>query len=69
MNAKTLNNSTYKTIYSLRIMLELKKLGFEPLLEMDNIYKPPLRCWLFLRSSAFDEALTSIMEGRISNGQ
>ena len=63
MNTKLLNNSTYQTIYSLRIKRKLDELGFEPFLEMDNIYKPPLRCWLFLNTPEFAQALSEIMGG------
>lgn len=58
----------FKKVYSLRIKLKLKELGFEPLLETDNIYKPPLKCWVFLDTPDFEEALGSIITGGQKNG-
>lgn len=51
----------YKRIYSLRINQELKKLGFEPILEADNINKPGFKCWVYEASSAFLEAFDGLL--------
>ena len=72
-NAKILKgaNSTknkFKTIYSLRVKLKLQEFGFEPLLEADNIYKPPFKCWVFLETPEFSRALTEILTGGHRHG-
>ena len=43
----------FKRVYSLRINQELKKLGFEPVLETDNINKPGFKCWVYEVTPAF----------------
>ena len=53
----------YQTIYSLRIRQALRERGFEPLLEMDNEYKPSFKCWRYLNTEEFAEALSEIMRG------
>ena len=58
----------YKRIYSLRINQELKKLGFEPILEADNINKPGFKCWVYETSSAFLEAFDKILREEGHNG-
>ena len=46
----------YKRVYALRIKEKLKELGFEPILETDNVQKPGFKCWLYEASPAFLEA-------------
>lgn len=62
MNAKNQNN--YKTIFSLRVHLELQKRGFEYILEKDNIYKPGLKCWVYKVTPAFNLALNELLGGK-----
>ena len=50
----------FKRVYSLRIKQELKKLGFEPVTEADNIQKPGFKCWVYEASPAFLEAFENI---------
>jgi len=61
-------NSNYKIIYSLRIRLELRKRGFEPLIELINPYKQYLKCWKFLDTEEFEIALSEIMREGKKNG-
>lgn len=60
MNAKM---PKYKIIYSLRIRCLLQEKGFEPLVEMENIYKPHFKCWQYLNTPEFEKTLSEIMEG------
>ena len=53
----------YKTIFSLRICLELAERGFIPLLSMPNKLKPGYDCWKFKWSPEFQAALDDIMKG------
>ena len=50
----------FKTIYSLKIKQELKKLGFEPILENDNPKKPTFKCWVYERTPEFMNAFISV---------
>ena len=52
-----------KTIYSLRMRIKLREKGFEPVMELDNPYKPGLKCWVFENSSEFSDALDEVMRG------
>ena len=58
----------YKTVFSLRIKQELKKMGFDPILETDNINKPGFKCWIYELSPSFMETFLKIAEGGKSNG-
>ena len=58
----------YQIVYSLRIRLALRERGFEPLIEMDNIHKPHFKCWQYLNTPDFAEALSEIMKGGRNNG-
>ena len=64
---KEYQNNKYQMIYSLRIRTELSKKGFEPLVEMDNMLKPPLKCWKFLNTVEFAQTLSEIMKGGKQN--
>lgn len=67
-NTKQMPMSKYKIIYSLRIRQCLREKGFEPLLEIDNEYKPGFKCWRYLNTKDFAEALSEIMRGGQRNG-
>ena len=43
----------FKTIFSLRVRLELRKMGIEPVMESDNPYKPGLKCWMYAETPDF----------------
>lgn len=66
MNAK--NKPRYKTIFSLRIRLELRKKNIEPLIETDNFDHPGFKCQKYEWNDKLEEALSEIMEGGESNG-
>ena len=53
-----------KIIYSLRVYLELQRLGFQPLSTMPNPNKPNLMCWVFDKTPEFVVALDKILEGQ-----
>ena len=58
----------FKRIYSIRIKQELKKMGFEPVTEADNVQKPGFVCWVYEASPAFLNAFTEAIgkkEGEI----
>ncbi len=55
-----MSNAKYKTIYTLHIQQELKKLGFEPVLENDNVNKPGFKCWVYEATPAFLAAFTEV---------
>lgn len=52
-----------KVIYSMRVMLQLKERGFEPLATMPNPTRNQFNCWIFERSEDFDNALNEILGG------
>lgn len=54
------NDKDFKTIYTLKIKQELKKLGFEPILEKDNPKKPTFKCWVYEWTPEFIDAFTSV---------
>lgn len=54
-------NIKFKNIFSLRIMLELKRRGFEPVAEKTNIYKPELIVWVYEETPDFSQALNDIL--------
>ena len=58
----------YKRIYSLRISQELKRLGFEPIVEADNIKKPGFKCWVYEASPAFLKAFDELLRKEGHNG-
>lgn len=57
----------HKRVYSLRVKQELDELGFEPVVETDNIQKPGFKCWVYKVTPAFLNAFDSIMRGGISD--
>ena len=48
-------------VYSLRVRLELRKQGIEPLMENVNPYKPELKCWVYEQDEKFLQAFDAIM--------
>lgn len=59
---KTKNKKTnYKVIFTLRLKQALKELGFEPVLENDNIKKPGYKCWVYEATPAFLEAFIEVV--------
>ena len=41
----------------------LRNMGFEPLLEKDNIYRSGLKCWIYEVTDNFNKALDKILGG------
>ncbi len=58
-----------QTVYSLRVRLELRKCGIEPLMENDNPYKPGLRCWVYEKNEDFLRAFDAIMVASKKGGK
>ena len=48
-------------VYSLRVRLELRKRGIEPLMENVNPYKPELKWWVYEQNEEFLQAFDMIM--------
>ena len=53
----------YKTIFSLRERLRLRSMGFEPVMESPNPYKPQLKCWMYEETEELVKALDIILGG------
>ena len=53
----------YVTIFSLRVRKELRKRGFEPLVETDNYLKPGFKCWKYNDTLGLQSALHDILMG------
>ncbi len=51
-----------KIIYSLRVYLELKDRGIEPIATTSNPQKPNFMCWIYERTPGLLEALDDIMK-------
>lgn len=58
-----MQKSSNKIIYSLRIYLELKKLGFKCRGVMPNPKYPWLNCWIYERTPELLGALDKIIGG------
>ena len=52
-----------KTIYSLRVYLQLRKKGIMPILECESPYKKGYKCWVYELSEEVQEALNEILGG------
>lgn len=50
-----------KIIYSLRIFLKLKELGYNPIATFENPNYPGFTCWVFERTPAFTKDLDSLI--------
>jgi len=56
-----------KVIFSKRLRLELRQMGFEPFMEMPNTQHPGWICWYYDNTPEFQAALTELVgsyEGR-----
>lgn len=64
-NAKNMSNNMpkYRIIFSVRVKRALRELGFEPEWEDNNHNKPGFKCWSYLNTDAFQEALNKILGG------
>ena len=54
-------NTKVKIIYSLRVHIALKRLGFQPITEMKNPHNSYLNCWVYEKTQSFIEAFDRIM--------
>lgn len=52
-----------KIIYSMKIMLQLVELGFQPLTVMPNPQHPEYNCWVFELNDELREALDRLLGG------
>ena len=54
-------NQNVKIVYSLKVHIELQRLGFTPLTEMKNPNNPRFNCWVYAATpdllAAFDATL------------
>ena len=55
--------NTKKIIYSLRVYLELKERGFDPIATSQNPQKPNFLCWIYERTPELDVALNELIGG------
>lgn len=51
-----------KIIYSLRIFLKLKELGYYPIATSENPNKPGFICWIYQKTPEFLRDLDSIIQ-------
>ena len=51
-----------KVIYSLRIFLKLKELGYNPIATFENPNKAGFTCWVFEKSQDFINDLDNIIQ-------
>ena len=58
-----MQNAKTRIIYSLRVHLGLKRLGFEPVETLPNYQREGFVCWVYEVSPAFQEALDSLLGG------
>lgn len=56
-------NSNYKIIYSLKIHIELQRLGFQYITEMKNPKSPIYNCWVYEDTEKLQEALDHLLGG------
>ena len=54
-------SSNIKVVYSLRIHIELQKMGFSYITEMKNPKNPHLNCWVYARTPEFLASLDALM--------
>ena len=50
-----------KIIYSLRVYLQLKEIGIEPIATTNNPNKPNFLCWIYKKTPELIAALEEIM--------
>ena len=60
-----MSNTNIKIVYSLRIHLELQRMGFNYEIEMKNPQKPQFNCWVYRETPEFIEAFDKIIGGRV----
>lgn len=65
MNTKEIK---YKLVYSQRIRCILRDMGFEPIAELDNEYKPGFKCWRYVDTDDFEVAFSNILLGGRDHG-
>lgn len=58
-------NQEFKIIYSLRLHLALKNLGFAPIEQMQNPNRPGLTCWVYEITPQLLESIDAYMRGRV----
>lgn len=56
-----MQNSKLKVIYSLRIHIQLGRMGFTHISEMKNPQFPHLNCWVYEETPSFIQAFESLM--------
>lgn len=59
-----MQSQNIKVVYSLRVHLELQKLGFKYETEMRNPNNPKLNCWVYNADAAFNEAFDALMDAQ-----
>lgn len=63
-----MSNQKFKVVYSLRMHLELQRLGFKCLTEMKNPQNPQFNCWVYEQTPEFlmkfDELIRGYNNGR-----
>lgn len=55
-------------IYSMRVMIQLVKMGHNPVSSFPNPKDPKYNCWVFEQSEEFQRDLEKILRGGSSNG-
>lgn len=58
-----MTNTNQKIIFSLRVNIELQKLGFKPILQMPNPHKPEFTCWIYEWNENIEKYFSQILEG------
>lgn len=51
-----------KVIYSLRIFLKLKELGYNPIATFENPNHPGFTCWVFEKTQEFTQDLNKLIQ-------
>lgn len=55
-------------IYSFRVMEQLMRMGYVPLMTLPNPKNPKFNCWVFEWNEEFQKDLEKILRGGSSNG-
>lgn len=58
-----MSNFNIKVIYSLKVHIQLQKMGFEYVTQMKNPNNEKLYCWTYEETPEFINAFKSIVEG------
>ena len=64
-----MSNVKFKIIYSLRIHLELQRMGFNCETEMKNPQRPQFNCWVYQETPELLEAFDCLIIGGDRNGR